>query len=510
PPGYYFRAGTGGGKNMWHIYLPGGAWCGTAAQCVARSKTLYGTSTLYPTDPAPGVALRPPFDGILSSNSTINPPFYNWNLVRLIYCDGGGYSGTAGRLEVGTNGTAIYLDGWNIVQAVIEDSKDRMDGYSWRNGVKNIAAMHKPSWPPCQDGERERGGGGVVGGKLAKRSIAALHKPSWPDRQDGWGLPEERGSGGGGESHPQLEESRRIRRGSLCKRVIIVGGVARSARQEGGERGGWGERRVGREMVGREVVGREVVGREVVGREEGGERGGGERRGPPGYYFRAGTGGGKNMWHIYLPGGAWCGTAAQCVARSKTLFGTSTLYPTDPAPNAALRPPFNGILSSNSTINPPFYNWNLVRLIYCDGGGYSGTAGRLEVGTNGTAIYLDGWSIVQAVIEDLQSKRGIKSASQILLSGSSAGGQAVVALCDRIAAAFPWAPTKCISDSGFFIDSKDRVGGYTWRNGVKSIVAMHKPSWPACQDGLPENDQWNRPNWRAVTVEQYLCLGVLR
>ncbi|CAI7834510.1 unnamed protein product, partial [Closterium sp. NIES-54] len=203
---------------------------------------------------------------------------------------------------------------------------------------------------------------------------------------------------------------------------------------------------------------------------------------PPGYYFRAGTGGGKNMWHIYLPGGAWCGSAAQCEARSKTLYGTSTLYPTDPEPNAAIRPPFYGMLSSNSTINPPFYNWNLVRLIYCDGAGYSGTAGRLEVGSNGTVLYLDGWNIIQAVIEDLQSKRGIKSAAQILLSGSSAGGQAVVALCDRIAAAFPWAPTKCIADSGFFIDSKDRVGGYSWRNGVKSIVALHKPSWPKCQD----------------------------
>ncbi|CAI5933571.1 unnamed protein product, partial [Closterium sp. NIES-64] len=234
----------------------------------------------------------------------------------------------------------------------------------------------------------------------------------------------------------------------------------------------------------------------------------------PWYYFRAGTGGGKNMWLIYLPGGGWCGTAAQCVARSKTLYGTSTLYPTDPEPNAvclslaliapplsiypsipphltqgalrdqhaALRPPFNGILSSNSTINPPFYNWNLVRLIYCDGCGYSGTAGRLEADSNGTVLYLDGRNIVRAVIEDLKAKGGITSAAQILLSGSSAGGQAVVSLCDRIAAAFPWAPTKCIADAGFFIDSKDRVGGYTWRNTVKDVVALHKPSWPICQD----------------------------
>ncbi|CAI5525134.1 unnamed protein product [Closterium sp. Naga37s-1] len=290
-------------------------------------------------------------------------------------------------------------------------------------------------------------------------------------------------------------------------------------RESGGERGGWGERGLGRE------------GGDVS------EKGGCcvltplsplplfsvpphphppfPASSPPGYYFRAGTGGGKNMWHIYLPGGAWCGSAAQCVARSKTLYGTSTLYPTDPEPNAAIRPPFYGMLSSNSTINPPFYNWNLVRLIYCDGAGYSGTAGRLEVGSNGTVLYLDGWNIIQAVIEDLQSKRGIKSAAQILLSGSSAGGQAVVALCDRIAAAFPWAPTKCIADSGFFIVggyswrngvndslppslptcspppplpfsySKDRMGGYSWRNGVKNIVALHEQRKPLLFSHFP-------------------------
>ncbi|CAI7835584.1 unnamed protein product, partial [Closterium sp. NIES-53] len=81
----------------------------------------------------------------------------------------------------------------------------------------------------------------------------------------------------------------------------------------------------------------------------------------------------------------------------------------------------------------------------------------------------------------LKSNRGFKSAAQILLSGSSAGGQAVVALCDRIAAAFPWAATRCISDSGFFIDSKDRMGGFTWRNYAKSVVDMHQPKW-SCMD----------------------------
>ncbi|GJP49096.1 hypothetical protein CLOM_g8356 [Closterium sp. NIES-68] len=96
PPGYYFRPGTGAGKSMWHIYLPGGAWCGSAADCVARSKTLLGSSTFFTNDPTSEV-IHPGFTGMLSSNSTDNPPFYSWNLVRPIYCDGGGFAGTTGR-----------------------------------------------------------------------------------------------------------------------------------------------------------------------------------------------------------------------------------------------------------------------------------------------------------------------------------------------------------------------------------------------------------------------------
>ncbi|CAI5510202.1 unnamed protein product [Closterium sp. Naga37s-1] len=208
---------------------------------------------------------------------------------------------------------------------------------------------------------------------------------------------------------------------------------------------------------------------------------------PPGYYFRAGTGAGRSMWHIYLPGGAWCGSAAQCVARSKMWLGSSTFYPDDPN-SKVVRPPFGGILSSNSSVNPAFYNWNLVRPIYCDGGGFAGTTGRVEVG-GGRVLFLDGWNILRSIMDDLKSNRGFKSAVQILLSGSSAGGQAVVALCDRIAAAFPWAATKCIADSGFFIDSKDRTGGFTWRTYAKSVVDLHQPKW-SCMDGLPKSDQW--------------------
>ncbi|CAI5527251.1 unnamed protein product [Closterium sp. Naga37s-1] len=333
---------------------------------------------------------------------------------------------------------------------------------------------------------------------------------------------------------------------------------------------------------------------------------------PPGYYFRPGAATGRLRWHIYLPGGAWCVTPADCAARAGTRLGSSKSFPANPAHYAAqLRPPFEGILSGSAQQNPAMYQWNLVRLIYCDGGGYAGTRGALNVSaaaavppnasaaanstspSNSTkstkstgstkssasttsAIYLDGWNIIQAVIQgapparplhcalrvppllsavhavsstsychgtshsplgphfplslsplldlvrplpsshlyrfvsprssqccllsipwhsnptlplsprlspctlylvlaalplhilsfspasppclcpschaDLVQKRDMRSASQILLSGSSAGGQATVNLCDWLASSFPSASTRCLVDSGFFLE----------------------------------------------------------
>eukprot|EP00475_Leptophrys_vorax_P021209 TRINITY_DN28946_c0_g3_i1.p1 TRINITY_DN28946_c0_g3~~TRINITY_DN28946_c0_g3_i1.p1 ORF type:complete len:240 (-),score=9.41 TRINITY_DN28946_c0_g3_i1:60-779(-) len=66
------------------------------------------------------------------------------------------------------------------------------------------------------------------------------------------------------------------------------------------------------------------------------------------------------------------------------------------------------------------------------------------------------------------------SAKRVLLSGSSAGGQAVVTWCDDVAAMVPTAQTKCIMDSGFFLDTTDRTGAMAFRARVQSMGALHK------------------------------------
>ena len=63
-------------------------------------------------------------------------------------------------------------------------------------------------------------------------------------------------------------------------------------------------------------------------------------------------------------GGGWCFSTADCYARSTTQFGTTTVW--------AETAEFFGIFSDDPDINPDFYNWNHVFVIYCDGGLFAG------------------------------------------------------------------------------------------------------------------------------------------
>ncbi|CAI5485784.1 unnamed protein product, partial [Closterium sp. Naga37s-1] len=203
---------------------------------------------------------------------------------------------------------------------------------------------------------------------------------------------------------------------------------------------------------------------------------------PPGYYHRPGYAAGSAAWHIHLPGGGWCTSMAGCMHRAQTNQGSTRSRPTvivrggnDRDEGSAS--PARGINSPDPIVNPLFHNWHLVRPIYCDGGGFAGRAGWRAVrggGSAGTAgVYLDGWKIIHAVLNDLKQNRGMARAASILLTGSSAGGQAVITLCDRVALLFPSATVKCILDAGFFVDAEDRWHGNTMSTMVHSMAALH-------------------------------------
>ncbi|CAI7865417.1 unnamed protein product [Closterium sp. NIES-54] len=157
-------------------------------------------------------------------------------------------------------------------------------------------------------------------------------------------------------------------------------------------------------------------------------------------------------------------------------------HPTVPYQAKVAYPQLGGLLSRSKLFNPVFHAWNLVWVVYCDGGAYSSTRGRADLG-EGASVYMQGQAILAAIFRDLRRQRGMGAASHVLFSGSSAGGHAIIMHCDRLAAAFPRAQATCLVDSGFFVDAKDRFKRHYWREKIQALTALHRINVPNCPAG---------------------------
>ncbi|CAN6912409.1 unnamed protein product [Brassica oleracea] len=181
----------------------------------------------------------------------------------------------------------------------------------------------------------------------------------------------------------------------------------------------------------------------------------------PAYHLDRGFGAGSDNWLLQFEGGGWCNDIASCKDRSKTHRG-STRFMTKTAV-------FTGILSNNASLNPDFYNWNKVRLRYCDGASF---AGDRQVGNGTSMLYFRGQRIWNAIILDLLPK-GLAKAEKALLTGCSAGGLSTFLHCDNFTSYLPkTADVKCMSDAGFFLDAIDVASNRTMRSLYTQLVSL--------------------------------------
>ncbi|KAG5061804.1 hypothetical protein JHK85_002987 [Glycine max] len=194
----------------------------------------------------------------------------------------------------------------------------------------------------------------------------------------------------------------------------------------------------------------------------------------PGYHLDRGFGSGADSWLIHLEGGGWCNTIRNCVYRKNTRRGSSKYMEN--------QIPFTGILSNKPEENPDFFNWNRVKLRYCDGASFSG-----DSEDESAQLQFRGQKIWLAAMEELMSK-GMQKADQALLSGCSAGGLASIIHCDEFRSLFPKSSkVKCLSDGGFFLDVMDVSGGRTLRTlfgGVVQLQELQKNLPKSCLDQL--------------------------
>ncbi|GMY14549.1 pectin acetylesterase 5-like [Fagus crenata] len=182
----------------------------------------------------------------------------------------------------------------------------------------------------------------------------------------------------------------------------------------------------------------------------------------PGYHFQKGFGSGSNNWLLHIEGGGWCNSIASCSSRKLTALGSSKYM--------ERQVPFTGILSPHPSQNPDFFNWNKVKIRYCDGASFAGhPESELK---NETGLFFRGQLIWEAIMDELLSV-GLSKAKQALLSGCSAGGLATLIHCDDFRELLPKdATVKCLADAGFFLDEKDVLGNQTMRSFYNDVVHL--------------------------------------
>ncbi|CAL9106791.1 unnamed protein product [Musa textilis] len=182
---------------------------------------------------------------------------------------------------------------------------------------------------------------------------------------------------------------------------------------------------------------------------------------PPAYHFSPGFGSGMNNWLVHMEGGGWCTSVQDCLAQRDTFRGSSKY----------MKPlSFSGILGNSQNSNPDFYNWNKVKIRYCDGSSFTGDVDEVDPATK---LYFRGAKIWLAVIEDLLAK-GMNKAENALLSGCSAGGLASILHCDKFHDLLPAGATvKCLSDAGYFINAKDITGTESIKAYYNEVVNTH-------------------------------------
>ncbi|PKU78643.1 pectin acetylesterase 11-like [Dendrobium catenatum] len=182
---------------------------------------------------------------------------------------------------------------------------------------------------------------------------------------------------------------------------------------------------------------------------------------PAAYYFSPGFGSGVNNWVVHMEGGGWCSNEEDCVERKSNFRGSS---------KDSGQMSFSGILGSSQQSNPGFYNWNKVKVRYCDGSSFTGDIEAVDPAKH---VFYRGSRIWFAIVDELLAK-GMNKAQNALLSGCSAGGLASILHCDKFRDLLPsTTKVKCFSDAGFFINAKDISGVERIKAFFEDVVVTH-------------------------------------
>jgi len=216
-----------------------------------------------------------------------------------------------------------------------------------------------------------------------------------------------------------------------------------------------------------------------------------------GYYVRNDPN--VDKWVIYIFGGGWCYDLNDCVGRANSWLGSSKFWSQNVGDGW-------GIFSPNNATNPAFASWNHVAIPYCDGASFSGDVdGGVKVGSN--TIYFRGRRILKEVFEDLLTQRDLKSATEVLLTGCSAGGLSTFLHADLI---HSWLPPNvkygAVPDAGFFLNASTYadVTQYIYGDQMRAVFTFQNATSGVSQQCVQDHAGDPAPCIFAPVAYQYI------
>ena len=169
---------------------------------------------------------------------------------------------------------------------------------------------------------------------------------------------------------------------------------------------------------------------------------------PGGLYFAAATStANRSRLVVFIEGGGECRTLLSC-ATWAWRAGSSSNWPlTMRLPQAIPKIWPGSPMDPDVRANPDFHDWAKLSLPYCSGDMHSGT--RTERDPK-TGWFFAGHALIVAALAQVSRSWPELQPTQVLLTGSSAGGIGALLHADVVAAHWPVASVKASPESGLF------------------------------------------------------------
>ena len=212
---------------------------------------------------------------------------------------------------------------------------------------------------------------------------------------------------------------------------------------------------------------------------------------PPAYWLVQGTE--TTKYYINFEGGGWCTSLDDCASRAGSRKGSSNNLP-DPFNLVQLMGAWGTWYFGNTTdVNPLMHNWTMIQVLYCDGASWAGSNSSATVHKNKT-LHFKGKNNLDALMADLLTKQAMDQATEVVISGGSAGALAVYLHADAIRKVLPKsAKVVAMPDDGFFMDNdQSRAHGWVSKQRWTYEAQNGSAGVPAeCLGRYRKDEQWN-------------------